>query len=82
MGKPISVKNLSNTLKIVEYNDGFWLWDETQKMNLALRAKTDTEALVKAITYYQNRLCKIEQDYKNLSIKVDSFISQFVDEEE
>jgi hypothetical protein len=80
--KPINVKNLSPTLKLVERHDGFWLWDDTRKMNLSIRTKSEIDALVEAITYYQNRLRDIEQKYNDLSTKVDSFVEQFVSKDE
>lgn len=76
---------LSSTLSLCEFksggNQGFWLYDKTRGMNLAMRAKTETEAFVKALHYYQRRLIEVEQSYKGLSSKVDAFVAQFVEEE-
>jgi len=83
----ISSEELSDTLTISEYyaigehSRGFWLYDKTRGMNLAIGAKTREAALVKAITYYQKRLNSVEINYKSLCEKVDSFIGQFKEDE-
>lgn len=73
---------LSSTLTLTECRDGFWLWDETRHMNLSMRAETPTDALVGALTYYQNRLREVEARHKDLSAKVDAFVAQFAEPEE
>lgn len=69
-----------NTFTISEHKDGWWLYDYTRGMNLAMRATSKDEAFTEAIQYYQKRLTKIESEYKILSEKVDQFVSQFIDE--
>jgi len=82
------VIELSDTLTLCECTNpkhgdyGFWLWDETRGMNLSMRAKTSTEAFVEALTYYQKRLTEVEQGFRELRNKVDTFVCQFIDEEE
>lgn len=44
-----------------------------------MRAKTEQEACIKALEWYQKRLNKAKEDYKTLSNKVDSFLKQFID---
>lgn len=84
---PISSRKLSETLTVSEchrtndHPQGFWLYDKTQKMNLSIGAKTVEDALVEALTYYQKRLLKVESEYKELSDKVDNFVSQLVSSE-
>ena len=82
MRKPISTIKLTETLNLSECHDGFWLYDSTRGMNLAMRSKTSTDALVKAIMYYQNRLIDIEQLHKELKNKVDVFVDQFITNED
>lgn len=74
----------SETLTLSEstIGKGFWLWDETRGMNLAMRAKSEREAFTEAIYYYQKRLKQVEGEYKDLSTKVNMFVSQFVEEED
>lgn len=83
---PDNVVKLSDTLSLCEYksggNLGFWLHDKTRGMNLSMRANTATEAFVEALTYYQKRLITVEADYANLQAKVDSFVAQFVADED
>jgi hypothetical protein len=81
MSKVINHAQLTPTLALTECKDGFWLYDETRGFNLAMRAKTSTDAFVEALEYYQDRLKEVESQYSNLKAKVDSFVSNFVDEE-
>ena len=77
--------DFSPTLGLSEYTDprngsfGFWLYDKTQGMNLAMRAKTERDALVGALHYYQERLTEVEQAHRALTQKVDTFVAQFVE---
>lgn len=84
--RPDNVMVLSETLTLCEYetggDKGFWLYDKTRGMNLAIRAKTATEALVEALTYYQMRLKRVEHEYRDLRVKVDTFVEQFAEDEE
>lgn len=79
MSKIISSVTLSNTLWLVECKDGFWLYDETRGMNLAIRENSPTAAFVKSLTYYQERLTRIEKEYKDIKEKVDTFVKQVID---
>jgi len=63
-------------------HDGYWLYDETRGMNLAMRAKTEQAAFVEALEYYQKRLTEQEDQYKRLRDQVDSFVEQFVESED
>lgn len=75
--KPISSTKLSEYLTLSEYRDGFWLYDTTRGMNLAMRAKTRDAAFVEALTYYQKRLKDVEVALGSLQTKVDAFVNQF-----
>lgn len=80
MGKIISSTELNSTLILNECTDGFWLYDKTQGMNLAMRAKSTTEAFVKALSYYQDSLSNIQTVYHELRLRVDAFIEPFLDQ--
>lgn len=47
---------------------------------MSIRAKSNTDALVKALEYYQKRLMKIEQEHADLKEKVDIFVAQFAED--
>ena len=85
MSKPDNYVKLSPTLGLAEYTSpkngsfGFWLYDETRGMNLAMRAKTERDAFVEALHYYQGRLTGVEQRHADLRGKVDAFVAQFVE---
>lgn len=82
MSKVINHKELSPTLSMSECTDGFWLYDDTRGMNLAMREKTEEAAYIKALGYYQERLKEVENNYNNLKAKVDHFISQVADDDD
>ena len=82
MGKHISSVKLTDTLTISTCTDGLWLYDKTRGMNLSMGAKTETDAFVEAITYYQKRLSEVEAAHGDLKAKVDEFVSKFVDDSE
>ena len=82
MGKVFSHEKLSETLEISECKDGWWLYDTTRGMNLSMKAKTKDSAFVEALHYYQKRLKEVETNYTELKGKVDSFVSQFCEEDE
>lgn len=81
MGKLLSSEKLSDNLTLSVCTDGLWLWDKTRQMNLSIKAKTEREALLDVIKYYQARLLEVEALHKALQIKVDSFLVQFETED-
>lgn len=91
--KPDHIWELTEKLTLCEFvappnwryqsgNYGFWLWDETQGMNLAMRAETERDAFIDALEYYQRRLMEVETAYKTLRERVDDFVGQFSEVEE
>lgn len=86
--KAISAIKLTDTIMLSEcnptadYKGKFWLYDHTVGMNLAMGAKTERDAFVEALIYYQNRLEKEKKEHKELRDKVDSFLTQFSDEDD
>lgn len=82
--KPDNVVKLSDTLTLCEYKSGgdkgFWLYDTTRGMNLSMKAKSETDALAEALTYYQRRLMQVEQEFASMSKKVGEFVEQFTDD--
>lgn len=82
MSKIISHDILSDTLTLSECSDGFWLYDKTRGMNLSMRAKTQTDAFVEAIKYYQERLKSVEASYFSLNKKVEEFVESVAGKED
>lgn len=74
-------KNETITLSKHIDKEDYWLYDKTRGMNLSMRAKTEQEAFVEALTYYQKRLSEVEEEFKFLQSKVDNFIGSFMDED-
>jgi hypothetical protein len=66
-----------DTLSLHECKDGYYLYDYVVGMNISMRAKTEQDACIKALLYYQKRLVEIKADYKTLNDKVEGFLSQF-----
>jgi len=79
--KVIRTDHVLPTLRMSECADGFWLYDDTRGMNLAMRAKTKEEAYVDAIRYYQRRLKEVEAAHTLLRSQVDAFIEQASEQE-
>jgi hypothetical protein len=63
---PRSTEVLSDTLSLSDCHDGFWLYDDSRKMNLAMRANTREDALLDGLKYYQQRLATAEADKARL----------------
>ena len=82
MRKPLKSEKLSATISLSECTDGFWLYDKTRGMNLAMREESKDLAFLVALEYYQKRLQDVESEYKTLKTKVDNFIEQFLPDEE
>lgn len=85
---PDTTWKLSKTLSLSEYQSpksghfGFWLYDETRGMNLSMRAKTERDAFVEALHYYQLRLANVEKEHASLTDKVNTFVAQFIEDPE
>lgn len=79
--KAISQIKLTDTLTISECIDGFWLYDLLQSCNISMKAKTERDALVEGLKYYQSRYNKLENEYRVLNNNVQKFISSVSDNE-
>jgi hypothetical protein len=77
MGKAIRNVFKINTLSLVECSDGYYLYDTVVSMNISMRAKTEQDAFIEALLWYQKSLSTAKLEYKILDDKVGSFISQF-----
>lgn len=80
--KAIRSIKLTDTLTISECKDGYWLYDKTRGMNLSMSAKTEQDAYVDAISYYQKRCAEIEHKKKKLYDSVNNFIKSLSDNDE
>lgn len=80
MGKVIELVTKTETIHLHKCTDGFWLYDETRGMNLSMKAKSEQDAFIEALEYYQERLTLIEQQYNDLKAKIDDFVSLFDNE--
>lgn len=74
-----AIKNIFklDTLSLTECSDGFYLYDNVVGMNISMRAKTEQDACIEALLYYQKRLAEVKENHKSLDNKVQSFLSQF-----
>jgi hypothetical protein len=66
-----------DTLSLHECTNGYYLYDYVVGMNISMRAKTEQDAYIEALLYYQRRLVEVKTDYKTLNDKVETFLSQF-----
>ena len=79
--KAITSIKLTDTLTLSECKDGYWLYDYTRNMNLSMHTKTERDAFVEAITYYQKRYAEVHKDYEILNGSVQNFISSLPNDE-
>lgn len=75
-------KNDNITVSKHKDKEEFWLYDYTRGMNLSMRAKTEQQAFIEALTYYQKRLRKVENEFKILNNKVESFLNSLIEDED
>ena len=71
-----------DTLSLHECTNGYFLYDYVIGMNISMRAKTEQDAYIEALLYYQKKLKEVKNDYKVLNNKVENFISQFAEDGE
>lgn len=78
--KAIKNRKLTDTLTMSECKDGYWLYDYTRSMNLSMKVKTEEDAFVEAITYYQKRTKEVEDKLNRFDKSINSFIESISDE--
>lgn len=81
MGKAIRNIFKNDRFLLSEVSDGYYLYDYALSMNISMRAKTEQDAFIEALTYYQKRLQQVKLEHKNLSDKVEDFLSKFKEDE-
>lgn len=59
----------------------WWLYDKRAGMNLGMRCATREGALLEALDYWSTRAINLERLHADLRHKVDSFVSQFSENE-
>ena len=67
--------------KVPVSSEGFWIYDKTVKMNLAMRAETREAALLEVIHYYQKRCVNLLKERNELSSKIDTIKELLVDDD-
>lgn len=67
----------NETITLSKHKEDYWLYDKTRGMNLAMGTKTEQEAFISALTYYQKRLCEVEKMFNSLEDKVNNFVESF-----
>lgn len=82
MGKAIRNVFRNENFSLTECTDGYFLYDKVIGMNLSMRAKTEQDAFIEALLYYQRRLQEVKHDYKEMHTKVMSFVSLFNEEDD
>ena len=77
MAKAIRTVFKNDKFNLCECTDGFYLYDYALGMNISMRAKTEQDAFIESLTYYQKRLVEVKTDYQDLNNKVQNFLAQF-----
>lgn len=66
-----------DTISLTETNHGYYLYDHVVSQNISMKAKTEQDACIEALLWYQKRLASVKLDYKILNDKVNNFLSEF-----
>jgi hypothetical protein len=69
--------SLSTPIKSGTGGAGFWIYCKIAKQNIAMRAKTEHEAMAEAVEYYQERYVKLLSEHKKAMESVRYFIGSF-----
>lgn len=77
MAKAIRNVFKTETLSLVECNDGYYLYDTVVGMNISMRAKTEQDAVIESLMYYQKSLKESKRLLNDIQNKVSNFILQF-----
>jgi hypothetical protein len=77
MGKAIRNVFKTDRLILTECTDGYYLWDHVAGFNIAIHAKSEQQALIDGLNYYQSYHSKLKKEHKDLNDKVQNFLSQF-----
>lgn len=64
----------NDTLSLHECVDGYFLYDYVLGMNISMRAKTEQDAYIESLLYYQKRLQKVKLELEELNNKVEDFL--------
>lgn len=75
MGKAIRTVFKVDTFSLCECSDGYYLYDKVLGMNISMRAKTEQDACIEGLLYYQKKSVESKKIYKDLNDKVWNFIS-------
>jgi hypothetical protein len=63
---------INDITNITENHAGFWLYDKSRGMHLAMRSESERAALIEALEYYQRRFVEVETDKGRLQSIVNS----------
>jgi len=67
--------NLTDTISLVQDHHGWWLYDTTRGMNLAMRAASRDAAFIEALEYYQERTQELEARLKCCKAKIEACLT-------
>ena len=63
-------------------DSGFWLYDSDAGINLAMRADSERQSLLAALTYWKSRFQQLERVHSDMAKEVNRFITIFKPDEE
>ena len=59
---------------------GFWLYDQTQGMNIGFRAESEHAAVIEALEYYQEKTQRLESERNTLKSLMSNFVESIPDD--
>lgn len=73
----------NDTISLIKTeNEGYWLYDTTRGCNISMKAKSEQDAFIEALMYYQKRLIKVEREFNSLQDRVDVFVGSFIKDDD
>lgn len=75
-------KNENITLSKHPEREEYWLYDYTRGHNLSMGAKSEQEAFVESLKYYQKRLTQVENNLKETDEKIQKLFEIFAKDED
>jgi len=74
MSKQFEILFENETLSLSRDHRGFSLYDNTRDMNLAMNEKTERDAMIECIMYYQERLSEVEIEHNAMKARLHNFM--------
>lgn len=73
-------EKLTNTLALSKCTDGYWLYDQQASINTAMHCKTERDAFISTIEYYQRWVTNLQKTNRVLRKASLDFVENVAEE--